>query len=225
MKVDANYELMRDIEGRYREVTNLSDRSQYSIFYGPLRPSKFLMLNANPGGSPTSYKIVNVEAGEHEYIEGRNSGQTTRNGAEMLMHIANSKNPESLRAVQILNRYFRRSPGVEKRNERAYMEEARPFITELIDFIQPEAIVFGGDSAVEPFARLHGGSARGGVPIKGPNGSNEATYFREYELSLPNYRTIAAYGVYHPSKMNGFFRREIFPILREKIGPLMPRIP
>lgn len=220
---EANYELMRDIDERYRRASGLNSRDFYSIFYGPLRPSKFLMINANPGGSPTSYKIVDVHAGEHEYIEGRNSGQTTRNGAEMLMHIAGSTDPRCLRGVQVLNRYFRRSPGVEKSSEKAYMAEARPFLCELINYIQPEAILFGGDAGVDIFARAHGGVATGGVPIMGPNGSYEATYFREYKLHLPEYRTIPAFGVYHPSKMNRVFKETVFPILRERLGPLMPR--
>lgn len=224
MKIDADYDLMRDIDRRYQQASGLNSRAFYSIFYGPLRQSKFLMINANPGGSPTSYKIVDVEAGEHEYIEGRNSGQTTRNGAEMLLCISGSSDLESLRGVQVLNRYFRRSPGVEKSSERAYMSEARPFLTELINFIQPEAILFGGDAGVDIFARGHGGTATGGVPIKGSNGSSEATYFREYELRLPEYRTIPAYGIYHPSKMNRVFKETVFPILRERLGPLMPRV-
>lgn len=225
MKIEANYDLMRDIDRRYQEVSGLRSRAFYSIFYGPLLPSRLLMINANPGGSPTSYRIVDVEAGEHEYIEGRQSGATTRNGAEMLMHIASSSDPESLRGVQVLNRYFRRSPGVEKSSERAHMAEARPFLTELINHIRPEAILFGGDAGVDIFARAHGGAAEGGTPIKGPNGSNEATYFREYELHLPEYRTIPAYGVYHPSKMNRVFRETVFPILRERLGRLMPAMP
>lgn len=221
MKIEADYELMRAIEKRYQQASGLSSRDYYSIFYGPLRSSKLLMINANPGGSPTSYKIVDVLAGEHEYIEGRNSGKTTHNGAEMLLHIAGTTNPEALRSVQVLNRFFRRSPGVEKVTERMFMQEARPFLVELIHYIQPEAILFGGDSGVSAFSTAHGGSARGGATIKGPNGSNEAVYYREYELSLPYYRTIPAFGVYHPSKMNGNFRERIFPLLRERLGPLM----
>jgi hypothetical protein len=222
MKIDANYDLMRDVDSRFRAASGLRSRAHYSIFYGPLRRSRILMINANPGGSPSSYQIVDVEGGEHEYIEGKHSGQTTRNGAEMLMHIAGSSNPESLRGVQVLNRYFRRSPGVDKKSEQSHMKEARPFLNELLNYIQPEAILFGGDSGVDIFARAHGGTAIGGDPIKGPNGSNEANYFREYELRLPEYRTVAAYGVYHPSKMNRVFRETVFPILRDRLGPLMP---
>lgn len=114
MSTEANYELMRDLENRYQQASGLKSRDQYSIFYGPLRPSKLLMINANPGGSPQAYTIVDVAVGEHEYIKGRNSGATTRNGAEMLHYIAGANTPESIRGAQIFNRYFRRSPGVDK---------------------------------------------------------------------------------------------------------------
>lgn len=221
MSSNASLELMMDIENRYQEATGLRSRDHYSIFYGPLRPSKFLMINANPGGSPDSYTIVDVAAGQHEYIEGRNSGPTTRNAAEMLHYIVGSDDPDSIRGVQILNRYFRRSPGVDHKVQAQHMSEARPFLRELINYIKPEAMLFGGDSGVELFAKAHGGKAKGSTPLKGPNGSHEAVYFREYELSLPYYKTIPAFGIYHPSKMNGFFRREVFPLLRDKLGHLL----
>jgi hypothetical protein len=210
---------MRDIDCRYQAASGLSSRDHYSIFYGPLRRSKLLMINANPGGTPDNYNVVDVMAGEHEYIEGRASGPTTRNGAEMLQYIANSANLESIRGVQVLNRFFRRSrqrPDV--RTETAYMQEARPFLIEMINYIEPDAILFGGDAGVSLFATAHGGSARGGRSLKGPNGSSEATYFREYELRLPYYRSIPAFGVYHPSKMNRIFREQVFPLLRDKLG-------
>lgn len=223
MSIQANYEMMRDVEDRYQKSSGLKSRDHYSIFYGPLRPCKLLMMNANPGGSPQSYSIVNVAAGEHEYIEGRNSGPTTRNGAEMLQYIAGSSDPESIRGVQVLNRYFRRSPGVDKAVQSQHMVEARPFLQELINYIQPDAMLFGGDTAVGLFAAAHRGEAKGGVPLKGPNGSHEAVYFREYLLSLPYYRSIPAYGIYHPSKMNGVFREKVFPLLRERLGYLIAK--
>lgn len=218
-----NYDLMRDIEQRYKKAAGLPSRDFYSIFYGPLQPSKFLMINANPGGSPTSYRIVNVYAGEHEYIEGRNSGPTTRNAAEILQYVAGSEDPEALRGLQVINRFFRRSPERPSRTiERSYVAEARPFVNELINYIEPEAILFGGDSSVTAFAAAHGGTAVGGAPIMGPNGSREAVYFRDYELKLPYYRAIPAVGIYHPCKLNGVFRQTVLPLLLARFGGLLP---
>jgi uracil-DNA glycosylase len=181
------------------------------------------MLNANQGGTPDNYRIVNVRQGEHEYIEGRNSSPTTRNGADMLLHIAGSADPESLRPMQVLNRFFRRSPQrPNKRQECAHMDEARPFLEELIQYVQPEAIIFGGDAGVRLFAEAHRGTVKSGATIMGPNGTADAVYFREYEMKLPYFRPIAAYGIYHPSKLNQRFRDAVYPVLRERLGPLMP---
>lgn len=225
MPVQAELDVMRDIERRYKAASGLTSRDDYSIFYGPLARSKLLMINANPGGTPDNYHIVDVFAGEHEYIEGRESGPTTRNGAEMLQYIANSADPESIRGVQVLNRFFRRSrQRPDARTESSYMQEARSFLTELINTVEPEAILFGGDAGVSLFASAHGGSARGGVPLMGPNGSSQATYFREYELRLPYYRPVAAFGVYHPSKMNRVFREQVFPLLRQELGACVAHV-
>ncbi|MDP9416072.1 MAG: hypothetical protein M3Q08_18680 [Pseudomonadota bacterium] len=101
------------------------------------------------------------------------------------------------------------------------MAEARPFLTDLINFIQPEAILFGGDSGVQFFSDAHGGKLTTGSAIWGPNGSNDAVYFREYQLGLPFYRTVPAYGIYHPSKLNAVFERRVLPILKERLGPLV----
>lgn len=218
----ANFELMQDLENRFQTHSGMNSRAQYSIFYGPLRRASLLMINANPGGSPDNYAVVDVTSGEHEYIEGRHSGATTRNGAEILQHIVGSDDPESIRSIQVLNRFFRRSPQrPNARDEQAYMAEAQPFLQELIQYISPEAILFGGDAGVSLFAGAHGGKATPGLAIRGPNGSSDAVYFREYQLELPYYRPIAAYGIYHPSKMNSIFRSEVFPLLRERLGPLV----
>ena len=70
-----NYDLMRGIERRYRQASGLTDRASYSILYGPLASFPVAMINENPGGTPENYKIVNVMAGEHEYVEGRSKRQ------------------------------------------------------------------------------------------------------------------------------------------------------
>lgn len=217
-----NYEMMADIEARYRAASGMQSRSGYSIFYGPLRRSRLLMVNANPGGTPDKFKIVDVMRGEHEYVEGRNSCATTRNGAEMLHHMVGSVSPNAIRDIQVLNRFFRRSPGRPNlREERTYMAEAQPFLQELIQYVEPEAILFGGDAGVSLYAEAHAGRALPGLTVRGPNGANDAVYFREYRLELPYYRPIPAYGVYHPSKMNGVFRSEVFPLLRQRLGSLV----
>ncbi len=222
MLIDADYGLMRDIDLRFRVASGLSDRADYSIFYGPLMPSRLLVINANPGGTPDNYRIVDVMRGEHEYIEGRASGKTTSNGAEILQCIAGGEGLDNIRKIQVLNRFFRRSALRPSANlEKRYMHEARPFLTELLHHIQPDALLFGGNAGVALFAEAHGASLTSGSRIMGPNGSNEAVYFQEYQMQLPGFRKLDAYGIYHPSKMNGIFRDRVFPLLSDRLGPLV----
>ena len=44
-------QFMRDLEERYKRASGLRDRSQYKIFYSPVRPADILVLGINPGGS------------------------------------------------------------------------------------------------------------------------------------------------------------------------------
>lgn len=127
-----DYDYMRDLEQRYQTAAGVNSRDDYSLFYGPLRRSPFVMINANPGGSPSNYRVVDVMRGEHEYVEGRAGSPTTRNGAEILAAILGSDDPERMRGVQVFNRFFRRSPTVPAAAlVRKYMTEAAPFLREL----------------------------------------------------------------------------------------------
>lgn len=222
MLIDANYELMADIDQRYQSASGLDSRAYYSIFYGPLLPGRLLMINANPGGNPDNYSMVDVMRGEHEYVEGRGSGNTTKNGSEILECIAGSRDPHRLRQVQVTNRFFRRSRArPSAKTEVSMMHEARPFLMEIIRFVQPDALLFGGNSGVSLFAQVHEASITAGAAVLGPNGSNDATYFQEYRMRLPGYKSIDAFGIYHPSKMNGVFRERIFPLLSNRLGSLL----
>ncbi|TZG25166.1 hypothetical protein [Sphingomonas montanisoli] len=219
--IAANYDLMKDIEARYREASGLGSRDHYSIFYGPLNKSPILMINANPGGSPANYQVVDVLNGQHEYIEGRNSGPTTRNGAEILTAAMGISTLDDIRKVQVLNRFFRRSPmRPSAANEAMYMQEAKPFLRELIQFIEPEVMIFGGDAGVGLFAKAHAAHMTGGAALMGPNGRSEAVYLREYKLVIPGYRPVVAFGIYHPSKLNGYFRANAIPMLKGRLSEL-----
>lgn len=219
---DKSADYMADLEQRYCKATGLHSRDDYSIFYGPLRPSRLMMLNANPGGSPTNYEVVNVLDGEHEYVEGRDSGPTTRNGAEILAALAGTSAPDAIRRFQVFNRFFRRSRTSPSASlVESYMQEAAPFLAELIAYVRPEAMLFGGDAGVRLFAKVHGGKLVERDCIMGPNGRSEAVYHRRYELTLPYYPTIEVHGIYHPAKMNSVFRQRVLPRLVEHLGPLI----
>ena len=212
---------MQRLDAAYREGTGLSDRRYYSMFYVVPARSDFLMLNANPGGSPDNFHIVNVAGGQHEYIEGANSGRTTRNGAELLRYLVGTRDPEGIRHVQVSNISFRRSPDKSRLGlpfSRA-VQEAEPFVRELLIFIQPKAILFAGDKNLHAFARAHGAGIKSfpEESLFGPNGTHEACYFARYLLDIPYLNEVDAYTIFHPSKMNSYFRAKVLPVLGERL--------
>lgn len=222
LRDETGLAFIQRIDAEYRAASGLRDRRYYSIFYGIPARSDLLMLNANPGGTPDNFQIVNVAAGEHEYIEGANSGATTRNGAMLLQYLADVGSSEGIRHVQVSNIAFRRSSDKSSAGLpfAEAVREAKPFVEQIIRFVQPKAILFAGDSNLHTFARVHRGEL---TPypeesLFGPNGSRKACYYARYGLALPYLGEVEAYTIYHPSKMNGHFRREVFPILREHLG-------
>ena len=219
--------LMHDIDARYQASSGLTDRRYYSIFYGPLAPFPIAVINENPGGTPEKYQVVDVDAGQHEYIEGRFSGKTTLKGAELLRCLLGAPDFEPVRQFQIFNRLFRRSPNsgsFSATQKKAFAAEARPFLLECLKIVKPRLLIFGGANAAVAFMNDLGGKAVSDdtCMVKGPNGANEAVYYREYQLSHPQLGDMLGVGIYHPSKLNKAFYRTAFPQLamraQEAIG-------
>jgi hypothetical protein len=209
------YDLMRQIEQDYQKETRLNDRKDYSIFYGPLLKSSFAVVDQNPGGNPVpdGYRIVDVMNGQHELVEGRNSGPTTRKQAQLLMRLTRSSTPDGLRKIQKINRYFRRGAGADKK---AGMREAAPYLKRILAYIEPKLLVVGGAGIrgreINDFARVMGGSFRLDEDsiILGPNGTHEALYFCTGNVSIPGLRPMRVIGTYHPSKWHETFYKKAY---------------
>ncbi|BBK30310.1 hypothetical protein STHU_09440 [Allostella humosa] len=217
----ADYERMRDIERRYQAASGLKERRYYSLFYGPLAPFPLAMINENPGGSPDDFKIVDVYAGSHEYVEGRFSGPTTLNASTLLMRLLGGDSHEIVRPVQVFNQHFRRSPGrLGARERRRHVDEARPFVLECLAFARPKLLLFGGANGVQPFMTALGGTAVAddATTVMGPNGTSPAVYYREYRLHHPLLGPMSGIGLYHPSKLNGHFYAHAFPRLLRRVN-------
>lgn len=210
MMTEAAYEMMTQIESDYKVSTGLADRKDYSIFYGPLCKSKLVLVDQNPGGTPVAggYKIVNVMKGQHELIEGRSSGQTTEYQAALLMRLLGTHNPEDLRHIQKINRYFRRGTGADKISG---MREAAPYVKRILAYIEPELMLFGGagkdGKEISDFAAALGGRFQLDPQsvVNGPNGTHQALYFCTGMLTVPELRPIRVVGTYHPSKWHQTF--------------------
>lgn len=58
--VDPAIEFMRDLDRRFREVSGLTDRRDYSIFYSRLQRARVMVIGIKPGGRrDRSHQLAN----------------------------------------------------------------------------------------------------------------------------------------------------------------------
>ncbi len=157
-------ELMRDIDMRYREVSELRERRFYSIFYSRIDPSDALVLGINPGGDPDTWtedKLASrsfYEDWEHEYVDCKYAIQEPM--LPFLMNVL-VRSKEGIRRVPKTNLAFRRSNGVDafrsfhQMTLTAGQNEAKPFVEEIIRCVSPKVIILEGITALDPFRRKY----------------------------------------------------------------------
>lgn len=196
-------QFMEQLSAEYEKATGVDGRGDYSAFYGPCLRSPLLVLNANPGGSSDDFKIVRVDEGEHEYIEGH--GKTSQSTGRILQEALNATGPEGIRGVQGSNVIWRRSPNLAKlaMNQLAAARETAPFLARLIEHVSPSVILFGGSSAFDLFMRSHEPQRKAfpAETIRGPGGRSEVILFAHDNLVLPYLdQAVEAYTILHPSK-------------------------
>lgn len=190
------------LDSDWRAATGLSSRADYSIHYAPLVPCPLMVLGLNPGGSATNYKVVDVDAGQNEYIEGH--GPTAQNIGRLLRLALEAGSPEDIRGIPGSNVIWRRSPNqnsLRMSTRRAAIETA-PHLARLMRQVGPRGILFAGSAAFDAFRLAHEASViASGEVILGPNGSNTAIYFAEHTIHVPSLGgSVAAFIVLHPSK-------------------------
>jgi hypothetical protein len=148
---------MRVLEGRYRAATGLSDRSQYKIFYGPVRQAEILLLGINPGGDPASlmpdgvrHKVgTKIGAASASYYENNESdlldcSWPENTGLLKLLEPLLDGNREAIRTQVVkTNMAFRRSPKVGSSIDQ-YKTEAAPFLLEIISAVHPSLVLLTG---------------------------------------------------------------------------------
>ena len=212
---------MSEIEKAWKQSTGLTDRSDYSIFYGPLVQSPILVLSANPGGSPDNFKIVDVTRGEHEYIEGY--GPTSQNTGRLLQQALGVTSAEGIRGIPGSNVIWRRSPTLAelKLSPLQAAREAAPHLREIIAYVKPRIIIFGGSNAFDLFARTHDIEIiEQGETILGRNGAREALYFGHWRARLACLGTeLDVFVVLHPCKG---LRSEAVSRLRRHLQRILP---
>ena len=170
---------MRELEGRYKMAAGLSDRSEYKIFYGPVRPARILVLGINPGGHPETVKpdgmgfIVRpddalkkrrkapqLHAASASYYENDESdlldcNWTENHGLRALLTPLLGQDDDIRRNVVKTNLAFKRSPNAKNKK---FIEEAKKeaaeFLIEIINVVRPNLILLAGADLHEFVARF-----------------------------------------------------------------------
>jgi hypothetical protein len=201
---------MQDLEARYQRASGLSDRLDYTIFYSRVRPAPLLILGWNPGGDPKDPSTVLrasdgwYENDEHEYVDSHYTIALAMRA--FLVDILRLESPEPIRRLPKSNITFRRSPDAASLGmpTRQALIEARPFLREILDRVQPSVLVLEGKQTSDAFRRHYctdewnpGPEA----PVTSPNGLHKATIFSTSRTTLAHSRQpVTTINLGHPSR-------------------------
>ena len=156
--MNSSIEFMADLDRRFRSISGLTDRRDYSIFYSRVQPSPVMVIGIKPGGARDGSHLLAsqslYENWEHEYVD-----KDYRIAAVMrptLVSVLEARDSEELRGVPKTNTFFQRAVGTDDftlQELRQYGELCAPFLAEIVAYIRPEAIVFEGIAARDNFVR------------------------------------------------------------------------
>ena len=148
---------MRDLEARFQQATRLPNRAHYKMFYGQIRPAPVLTLGINPAGSPAkmnadgrtqmdgtvaSASAGYFENGEHDIVD-CDWPENTALRRLLVPYLGGDVSRIRTQVVQT-NLAFRRSANKADIDIRAAMSESAPFLTAIIDRVQPKLILLTG---------------------------------------------------------------------------------
>lgn len=158
VELEGSVDFMRDLEQRYRKATGLADRSQYKIFYGPVRPADLLVLGKNPSGDPAdvmpdgkaSRSGGKPHAASAAYYENDESDLVdcdwteNRGLRKLLMPLVDGEVNALRTRVVKTNVAFRRAKKVAPKTFELWKDEAAPFLSELVGRVQPSVVLLAG---------------------------------------------------------------------------------
>lgn len=214
---------MQSIDKRYRAASGLQARRDYSIFYSQILPCRVLVLGWNPGGNPQTWSESELastsffENGEHEYVDCHYPLAVVMR--TFLIKALALRSAEDIRTIPKTNLIFRRSRGQDSlavSDEKAF-SEARPFVEEIIQQVQPTTIILEGTKTLGAFAAKYCETVEpcaDGDPITTPNGRVPASI---YQLSNATIRCLGRpaqlLGLGHPSR---YATRAEWPLVLER---------
>jgi hypothetical protein len=153
----ADVEFMGHLERGYRAASGLTSRSSYKIFYGLVRSAPLLVLGINPGGDPAATSSDGLR-----HVDGRlaSASATFHEGNEcdlldcrwrgndglkkLLVPLLNGVESSIRTEVVQTNMAFRRSARRTDIDIAKAMDEARPFLREIVARVQPHLVILAG---------------------------------------------------------------------------------
>lgn len=156
---------MASLESEYQNISGLTDRSKYKIFYSPVRPADILVLGMNPGGNPEAihrngYDLIGSLTGkasaspsyyenyEHDMLDCEWKENITKDLIQRGLSYSESQIRQN---VVKTNLCFRRSQGADDfRNRHPGMtlakayREASPIVREIWGIVRPKTIILEG---------------------------------------------------------------------------------
>lgn len=222
---------MRDLEERYRQSTGLVDRSQYKIFYGPVRSAQVLVLGINPGGDPATvlpdgmgFREVPPEPGKRPRVPKPHAASagfyengesdlldcdwTENSGLKKLLGPVLGGDNAIRQQVVKTNMAFRRSAKVKKSAIEMDKKEAIPFLVEIIAVVCPTLILLTGASLQEFTDRFCSGSTRIATQVKERDDSVGQVVFKAATVLLgKTARKAIAIQVAHASQFSWTYER------------------
>jgi hypothetical protein len=213
MELLTDSSFMQLLDERFRAASGLRERRDYSIFYSSIQPSLLMILGWNPGGNPETWDESQLasktfyENGEHEYVDCHYRLAVAMRS--FLVTVLDLSSPEAIRSIPKSNLIFRRSTGqgTLPLNERAALEECRPFVQELISRVSPSHIILEGMTTLDAFAATYCSEIStdvDGATVVTPNGAHQARIYRADSVLVECLgKRVTLIGIGHPSKFAG----------------------
>lgn len=207
---------MKEIDAAFRGASGLSERRYYKIYYSHIHPFPLLVLGQNPGGETdgTDLAASNTyyENWEHDYVCFRNNPQYTlaRPMCNLLAAALQTNAVDVLRQIPATNIIFRRSrntKALDLNTDKAAAESA-PFLRQIIEIVNPSAILLISSTAYKLFKKFHcdqkSVSESAAPQIFTPNGrSNACIYLSAHAWVHGLNKVVPLFVTGHPSKYSG----------------------
>ncbi len=183
---------MAELDRAFMQVSGLTNRRSYKIFYSHVHRFPLMVIGFNPGGSPDQGDLYSAsdryfEHWEHDFVRFRNqSGYTLAKPMfELLSEVVGAQDPRLVRHIPVTNVIFHRARSMDGVAGK-YAKEAAPVLSKLLGIVQPSVVLLISKTAYSLFQRLYCAqvSDHCADPLMTPNGSSPAVVYTHCSATL-----------------------------------------